>query len=165
MAPADDSTWASGRELDAALSSIVRTVVMVASLALEVASLRGRAEPIALTEELDREHAEPIDGVVAESAAMRALLQEVRRFADSEATVLVTGESGVGKEVIARAIHSQSERSSRPFVTFNCQRSAGWAVRRAALRSPQRCFYRRYRESRGRRACRRRRDAVSRRDR
>jgi MoxR-like ATPase len=109
-----------GRELRAALSSMVRTVVTVASLALEVASLRSRAEPVALTEEIDHEDFEPIEGVVAESAAMRALLQDVRRFADSDATVLITGESGVGKEVIARAIHSASERGSRPFVTFNC---------------------------------------------
>jgi DNA-binding NtrC family response regulator len=59
--------------------------------------------------------------IVAESAAMRNVLDLVRRAARSEATVLVTGESGTGKELIARAVHVQSDRVGGPFVAVNCK--------------------------------------------
>lgn len=54
------------------------------------------------------------------SAALRALRAFVTQVAASEATVLITGESGVGKEVIARRLHAQSPRASGPFVPVNC---------------------------------------------
>jgi DNA-binding NtrC family response regulator len=59
--------------------------------------------------------------VVAESEALRRVLDLVRRAAKSEATVLVSGESGTGKELIARAVHVQSDRVGGPFVTVNCK--------------------------------------------
>jgi DNA-binding NtrC family response regulator len=59
--------------------------------------------------------------IVAESAAMRNVLDLVRRAAKSDATVLVTGESGTGKELIARAVHVQSDRVGGPFVAVNCK--------------------------------------------
>jgi DNA-binding NtrC family response regulator/pSer/pThr/pTyr-binding forkhead associated (FHA) protein len=57
---------------------------------------------------------------VAESPAMRGVLEFVERAAPSDATVLVLGESGTGKEMIARALHDASRRSSAPFVAINC---------------------------------------------
>ena len=54
------------------------------------------------------------------SAAMRALLRDIRHVADTNATVLIQGESGVGKEVTAKAIHFVSNRRRRPFVKVNC---------------------------------------------
>jgi DNA-binding NtrC family response regulator len=48
------------------------------------------------------------------------VLSQVRKIADSDSTVLLTGESGTGKELVARAIHQQSYRSERPFITVNC---------------------------------------------
>jgi len=51
---------------------------------------------------------------------MVALQEEIRRVAHSDAKILVTGESGVGKELVAMAIHAQSARADRPFVTVNC---------------------------------------------
>ncbi len=60
------------------------------------------------------------DSVVAESGAMRAVLDLARRVAGHGTTVLITGESGTGKEVIARAIHTMSPRSAGPFVAINC---------------------------------------------
>jgi DNA-binding NtrC family response regulator len=60
------------------------------------------------------------DNIVGESEALRATIDIVRKVADSEATTLVLGESGVGKELVARAIHYNSPRAQRPFVAVNC---------------------------------------------
>ncbi len=57
---------------------------------------------------------------VAKSPAMRAAYQLVDKVAPSRTTVLITGESGVGKELIARALHAQSPRAQAPFVPVNC---------------------------------------------
>src|SRR5262249_32857446 len=58
--------------------------------------------------------------LVGESEAIRALRNVARRVAVGNAKVLITGESGVGKDVLARYIHAHSPRESRPFVTVNC---------------------------------------------
>ena len=60
------------------------------------------------------------DKVVAKDARTRALLSLAKRVAQSPATVMLTGESGCGKEVIARFIHQHSARSAKPFVAINC---------------------------------------------
>ncbi len=60
------------------------------------------------------------EGIVAASASMRRLLAIVERMRHSSASVLVTGESGVGKELIAQAIHGNSTASTGPFVAVNC---------------------------------------------
>ena len=60
------------------------------------------------------------DGLLAESPAMRKVLELVQRAGRSEATVLITGESGTGKEVVSRAIHHGSSRQAGPFVAVNC---------------------------------------------
>lgn len=57
---------------------------------------------------------------LAESPAMKEVLATVQQVADSRATVLVTGESGVGKEVVAKALHSFSSRAANPFVAVSC---------------------------------------------
>lgn len=59
-------------------------------------------------------------GFLAESPAMKEVLATVRQVADTRATVLVTGESGVGKEVVARALHEFSSRATHPFVAVSC---------------------------------------------
>ncbi|MEQ1784698.1 MAG: sigma 54-interacting transcriptional regulator, partial [Hyphomonadaceae bacterium] len=58
--------------------------------------------------------------LVFEDPASRALLERVRRIAPSDATALIIGETGTGKELIARHIHELSDRRSGPFVAFNC---------------------------------------------
>ena len=64
--------------------------------------------------------AEPGSKLVAESAAMRRVMDLARRAAATSSTVLLTGESGVGKSAVARAIHDASSRGERPFVQLNC---------------------------------------------
>ena len=58
--------------------------------------------------------------VVGQSAPMQQLATLLSRVADTDATVLITGESGVGKELVARALHHQSARAAGPFVAINC---------------------------------------------
>jgi Nif-specific regulatory protein len=58
--------------------------------------------------------------VIGESRAMQEVLQTARRAAESQATILLLGESGVGKEVLARSIHGWSARAKKPFVAINC---------------------------------------------
>jgi transcriptional regulator with GAF, ATPase, and Fis domain len=87
----------------------------------EIDRLRARlaAENDYLHEEVDRARG-PTAELVAESDAMRRVVQQVRIVAPTDATVLVTGESGTGKEVVARAIHEQSSRRDRPLIRVNC---------------------------------------------
>src|SRR5215831_13225887 len=58
--------------------------------------------------------------IVFESDAMRRVMEQVARVAPGEARVCILGETGTGKELIARAVHDQSYRRSGPFVTLNC---------------------------------------------
>jgi len=58
--------------------------------------------------------------LIGDSAAMKELRDEIERVAKSDAKVLITGESGVGKELVASAIHQQSPRAQRPLVAMNC---------------------------------------------
>jgi transcriptional regulator with PAS, ATPase and Fis domain len=60
------------------------------------------------------------DGLIGESATMQELREEINRVARSDAKVLITGESGVGKELVATALHTHSPRAVRPFVAVNC---------------------------------------------
>ncbi len=61
-----------------------------------------------------------VEDLVGASAAMREVQKAIGMLADSDATVLVTGETGTGKEVVARAIHRHGRRSPKPFVAVNC---------------------------------------------
>ena len=80
-----------------------------------------------LDQDLDRvvmtvltEAAQRDGGFVVGSEAMRTVRNLVRRVADTDVPVLITGDSGVGKEVVARALHRDSERCAMPFVKVNC---------------------------------------------
>src|SRR5207249_10185216 len=64
-----------------------------------------------------------LDALVGRSAPMRELLTRLVRVAPTDVTVLITGESGTGKELIARAIHANSKRATRPFVPVNWRAS------------------------------------------
>jgi formate hydrogenlyase transcriptional activator len=60
------------------------------------------------------------DAIVGESASFKSVMQQVSLVAPTDATVLILGETGTGKELIARAIHERSNRSTRPFIRVNC---------------------------------------------
>ena len=68
----------------------------------------------------DHAHDNEADGLVGRSRAFGAVLNQVDMVAPTESTVLILGETGTGKELVARAIHSRSKRSRRPFVSVNC---------------------------------------------
>jgi transcriptional regulator with GAF, ATPase, and Fis domain len=75
-------------------------------------------ENLALREQID--HALMFEEIVGTSPALRAVLSRVSKVAPTDSTVLLTGETGTGKELIARAIHKRSRRSARAFVSVNC---------------------------------------------
>jgi len=60
------------------------------------------------------------DGIIGESGSLIKVLKDVKKVAGTEATVLITGETGTGKELVARSIHSSSRRSEKPFIKVNC---------------------------------------------
>jgi PAS domain S-box-containing protein len=75
-------------------------------------------ENIALREEIVQ--TSMFEEIVGESPALRAVLARVTKVAPTDSTVLITGETGTGKELIARAIHKRSQRAARAFVSVNC---------------------------------------------
>jgi transcriptional regulator with GAF, ATPase, and Fis domain len=86
----------------------------------EIKELKDRLyhENVALREEMDR--ASMFDEIIGSSQVVRAVLSRVAKVAPMDSTVLVTGETGTGKELIARAIHKRSKRAGQAFVAFNC---------------------------------------------
>jgi PAS domain S-box-containing protein len=75
-------------------------------------------ENIALREEIDK--ASMFEEIVGTSRSLNAVLSRIAKVAPTDSTVLITGETGTGKELIARAIHKRSQRSGGPFVSVNC---------------------------------------------
>ncbi len=63
---------------------------------------------------------EPVEGLVTQDRAMQEMLEVVGRVADSDIPVLIQGETGTGKELVARAVHKQSSRAGQAFVAINC---------------------------------------------
>ncbi|HTC13980.1 MAG TPA: sigma 54-interacting transcriptional regulator, partial [Chthoniobacterales bacterium] len=79
---------------------------------------RMRNENIALREEIDR--SSMYESIVGSSEALRGVLSQISKVAPTNSTVLISGETGTGKELIASAIHKRSKRSGRAFIRVNC---------------------------------------------
>jgi len=75
-------------------------------------------ENVALREEIDK--ASMFEEIVGTSRPLKAVLSRIAKVAPTDSTVLITGETGTGKELVARAVHKRSQRSGGPFVSVNC---------------------------------------------
>jgi DNA-binding NtrC family response regulator len=86
----------------------------------EIRALKDRLyrENLALRDEVDR--ASMFEEIVGSSKTLKTVLSRVGKVAPTDSTVLITGETGTGKELIARAVHKRSKRSGRAFVSVNC---------------------------------------------
>jgi formate hydrogenlyase transcriptional activator len=79
---------------------------------------RTRNENLALREQIDRDSM--FEDIVGSSEALRKVLRQIAKLASSDSTVLILGETGTGKELIARSIHKRSNRADRAFIGVNC---------------------------------------------
>ena len=75
-------------------------------------------ENVALREEIDK--ASMFEEIVGTSPALKSVLSRISKVAPTDSTVLITGETGTGKELVARAMHRRSDRASRAFISVNC---------------------------------------------
>jgi formate hydrogenlyase transcriptional activator len=112
-----------GEDALAFLTQVANQVAIGVENALaysEIADLKDRLaqEKLYLEEEIRGEM--DFEGIVGQSSALRHVLQLVETVAPSDSTVLLLGETGTGKELIARAIHDRSRRKQRTFVKLNC---------------------------------------------
>jgi two-component system response regulator HydG len=84
--------------------------------ALEKRSLAGQMTAMAA----EFRHRYGLDSIIGRSTPIREVLGRIVRIAPTDTTVLISGESGTGKELVARAIHANSKRADRPYVSINC---------------------------------------------
>ncbi len=96
---------------------------------LDINELRTVADKVSHAQRLARSNIElqkqlnerfGFEGVIGNSPKMHAVVARLRQIAPTSATVLITGESGTGKELVAKALHNNSPRRSKPFVPLNC---------------------------------------------
>ncbi|MFY9951287.1 MAG: sigma 54-interacting transcriptional regulator, partial [Candidatus Sulfotelmatobacter sp.] len=84
----------------------------------KLAEQRLQGENVVLREEIDK--ASMFEEIVGTSAPLKKVLSRISKVAPTDSSVLITGETGTGKELVARAIHRRSRRSSHAFVSVNC---------------------------------------------
>jgi DNA-binding NtrC family response regulator len=94
---------------------------IVIKKALDVSTLQQ--ENSSLKKELEKKSSfnkRALDQIIGKSAPIQSVIQFIEKIADTDSTVLITGESGSGKELVAKNIHSHSSRAKKPFVPLNC---------------------------------------------
>jgi two-component system response regulator HydG len=96
---------------------------------LDIVELRTVADKVSQSQRLARSNLElrrqlnerfGFEGVIGNSPLMHTLVERLRQVAPTSASVLITGENGTGKELVAKALHANSPRASKPFVALNC---------------------------------------------
>ena len=92
------------------------SIKIVADAALKASAEMRRAQPSEPSLTVEQHQ----DSIVGQSPAMQEVFKMIGRIANSDAAVMITGESGSGKELVARAIHQYSPRNDRPFLAINC---------------------------------------------
>ena len=114
----------------------------------EIAELKARLEKenVYLQEEIRTDH--NFEEITGNSPALLAVLRKVEQVAPTDSTVLIYGETGTGKELIARAIHDRSARKKPSFVEGQLQRHFGWSCGERAVRTCEGSVYRRARAAR-----------------
>src|SRR5262249_39875741 len=115
----EDSVTEEDMELLTPLAAQVAIGVANALAYKEIDDLKDRLneEKLYLEDEIRNEY---FDEIIGESQLLREVLDQVRTVAETDSTVLILGETGTGKELIARAIHNASPRSQKTFVKLNC---------------------------------------------
>jgi formate hydrogenlyase transcriptional activator len=112
------------REVPAKLlaeSKVMKEVGGILNMALgETAITEGKAEPGESIVGIERPTETPYGDIVGNSPALKRIMDEASIVAETDSTVLITGETGTGKELLARAIHGMSRRKHRSFVKVNC---------------------------------------------
>jgi len=107
-----------GTSTDVTEERVAKAALEAAFEEIKVLKEQLYKENVALRDEVDR--VSMFEEIVGNSAALRSVLSRVIKVAPTDSSVLITGETGTGKELIARAIHKQSHRSQRAFVSVNC---------------------------------------------
>jgi len=113
-----DRTYIIGMSLDISARKKAEDELKKAFAEIEKLKEQLQAEWVYLQEEIKLAH--NFDNIVGESAALKYVLFKVEQVAPTDATVLIQGETGTGKELVARAIHSSSPRKDRPLVKVDC---------------------------------------------
>jgi transcriptional regulator with GAF, ATPase, and Fis domain len=107
-------------ELVGALARPMGVAIARARAAEQVAALRARLDEDTGPTVVRLGHAPLFRDIVGGSLALRRALEAIEQVAPTDATVLITGETGTGKELLARAVHQRSRRAAKPFVEINC---------------------------------------------
>ncbi len=98
----------------------VKEVYLKPGTTFRVGHTKIRFQPLDDTVDIELSQRDRFDRVVGSSAAMREIFASLEKISPSELTVLLTGETGTGKELVARGIHNASPRKNRPFVVLDC---------------------------------------------
>ena len=118
LAPEERMLYRSAVPVHGADGRLIGRLIAYRDVSTDLAVEQLQAEVMRAREEFGEAHG--FDSLVGRSEAMRALYTEIRQAASGNISVLLLGESGVGKEMVAKALHAASPRKSGPFVAVNC---------------------------------------------